>query len=249
MKNFIILFVLIVVNIPSNLSSQTVISIGMNTNQPPYSFEDETGLALDIINEINKMQSDFIFEISYLPPERAKQYLNNGKIDSLAMTNINWGYDANVCNATDNLIKVEDKYFSRKDVATNQNFFSGVGKKSTIVVNGFNYMFLDHEKDSIILQDKFNTIQVKDEPTVIKMILGKRGDIGVSSSTTLGYFSITNPDEYEQLLISEINDSEYYRYFLIRNDSKISVEQFNKYIAVLGNKGVIDKLFKKYGLK
>lgn len=244
-----IIMVLFIVFLPSISDAQRVVTIGLTSNQPPYAFEDGTGLTNDIINEINKVQSDFKFIIKLLPAARLREYFINEKLDMSAMMNINWGYNDVSCSQTENLMKVQDKYFARKDVAQNQSFFSKIGRELTVGVLGFHYNYADSQTNYAILEEKSNTILVNSELTVIKMILAGRGKIGVVSSTTLDYYKLTNPDQYNKLLISDISDSEYYRYFLIHDNAEITVKMFNQYMNILKSSGMLKKIFNKYGLE
>ncbi|TYT73561.1 amino acid ABC transporter substrate-binding protein [Desulfobotulus mexicanus] len=167
----------------------------------------------------------------------------------VAMVNIAWGYDRNTVKASNDILEVKDKYFALRSKTEDQSYFQKVGIEPTVVVNGFTYRFCNFEKNQSVLREKYNTHTVRNEPTVIQMVLNERGNIGVSSTTTLGYFSVTHPEEYKKLLISEINDSVYHRHFIIRNDAVISPEIFNEYLQSIKNNGTFQTILKKYGLQ
>lgn len=246
--NIKLLAILLITVFVIQINAQKIINVAMATNQPPYTFTNGEGLVKDILNEFNRMQDDFNFVLQILPAERSRIYLNDSSIDMI-FSNISWGYNREICVKSIDILNVKDKYFTHKDFSTNQDYFKKIGVVKTVVVNGFHYSFLNKIKDQRILKEDFNTITVTDEPTVIKIILHKRANIGISSSTTLDYFKKTNPGFYDKLLISDTNDTEYKRHFVLNKNSELDIQTLDNMLQSLIDNGKLIEILSGYGLE
>lgn len=244
MKSYLLLFLFL----SNSLFSQTIVDICATVDQPPFSAGDKGFLIVDIVNALNNIQDKYSFNLSLLAANRNRELLNSGQLDILAMVNINWGYNKEVVDKSIDIIYVEDKYITLKSISQSQDYFNKIGKERTVVVNGFDYKFLNYEKDRKILEEKYNTTIVKDEISVIHMVLSNRGKIGVCSTTTLEYFKLIDPVNFNRLSISQSSDSRFFRHFVIHNHSPINVRDFNDLIFKLKSQGTLDKILKKYGL-
>ncbi|MCJ8314062.1 MAG: transporter substrate-binding domain-containing protein [Saccharospirillaceae bacterium] len=247
MNKFLVLILLFFTNIAWAANQ---VYVAVNREQPPFTTGTDKGLVEDIIKALNSIQNDYEFIVKHVVPDRAKQGLNDGNYDMIAMSNINWGYQSLPTKASIDLLAVQDQFFSLSKNVNSDDYFDGIAKNLTVsVVRGFSYQFLDFEKDTTILKSKFNTSVVLDEPTVIKMVLTGRAMVGVSSSTNLEYFSINNPADHKKLVVYENVDSSYNRHFIISDASSITVDEFNVYIGQLNENGTLQTIFSKYGLK
>jgi len=245
-KALLVFGMLAVVNL--SYAAEDII-IATNSNQPPYEMGG-SGITYDLAKALNELQGDFNFQVKTMPAIRSKNGLESGSVHMLSMTNINWGYNEKGNKESVNLLQVQDKFFALKASAANgQDYFSDLSGHSKVVVNGFSYNIFSFEKDHAVLKEKYNAGTVKDEPTAIKMVLSGRSDMGISSSSTLGYFNTQQPDDYGKLIVSDISDSTYFRHFVVSAKSPISVDQLNELFNQLGETGRLDMIFGQYGLE
>ena len=242
MKYIIFIFLFFLQN---EIYCKIIVKVGSSQDQPPYVLEDNTGLSQDILDALNKIQNKYEFTLVSLPTLRLRQKFTDGTIHMISLSNINWGYEK-ISKKSIDLLKVEDKYFTLKDLGITQDYFKNIGKESTVVVNGFNYKFLNNQKDQKILEEKYNTKTVLDENAVYLMILNRRAKIGVISSTFLNHIKLTQKLNYSKLLIADVSDSEYYRHCLLNKYSPISINELNTYLVKLKNSGELAKIFKDY---
>jgi len=244
-------FMIIVALLASQIAhAANTVYVATNREQPPYTLEDGSGLVIDLVNALNAIQFDYKFEVAPVVSDRAKAGIANGTYDMIAMNNVMWGYQGLDVVPSVDLLEVQDQYFALSSNVDSQAFFDKIGTPAakTNVVKGFSYNFLGFEQDVKVLKNQFNTSVVLDEPTVVKMVLSKRADIGVSSSTNLQYHKILNPGDHEKLTIAEKVDSTYYRHFILSQASSISVEEFNALMKKLADDGVLKDIFARYGL-
>lgn len=247
MRNSLVLLLTFLVSQFSLAANQ--VFVATNREQPPFSTAADQGLVNDLMDALNVIQNQYEFVVAHVVSDRAKKGLENGTYDMVAMSNINWGYQGLSAQSSADLLEVQDQFFALSSSIADDSYFSQVGSGlSTSVVRGFSYQFLNFEKDTKILKEKYNTTVVLDEPTVVKMVLTGRANVGVSSSTNLQYFSSTNPEDHKKLSISEKFDSSYKRHFIVSDASSISVDEFNGFLVKLSENGTLKTLFKKYGL-
>lgn len=242
---YICLFLLLTV---PYIQSQQTIDVGITINQPPLIMDNMTGIGPDLIHALNNVQNDYYFRIIEQPPKRGLINFNSGKISIMVLVNIDWSYDKTICKQSIPIIKVQDKYFTINDHNIHEDLINRVGIDKTSIVNGFHYSFTNFDTDLERLNRNFNLIVVKDEPSVINMVLKERAVFGVVSSLLLEYLSVTSPKEFSKLFIFKKSDTEYYRHFIVRNDAKITVEQLNIYLEELFSNGMINNINSKYGL-
>lgn len=224
------------------------ITVAGTVNQPPYVLKEGGGLSQDICDALNEIQGEYRFTFQPLPSTRARDQINRGQIDMIAMANIAWSYDQQVVSHSTNLLYVEDKFFALHRVAHDQSYFDKVGQEPTVVVNGFRYNFLNFESDQSTLRQQYNTSTVNDELGVMKMILNQYANIGVLSSISLRYHQSLYPAQAKELLISDKSDSQYYRHFLINKHAPISIDRFNNLIQQLSRSGKLQQVFARYNL-
>jgi ABC-type amino acid transport substrate-binding protein len=236
--------------------AKITVNVTVNINQPPYSIarsqqelDKNKGLVLDLVTALNELQAEYQFVLHTVTAERTKRGIQDGVYDLVAMSNLDWGYDKTILQSSKNLLAVKDVFFTLKSQIENIHFSDiGTEKISTIVVRGFSYHFLNFERDKRTLETKFNTLSVLSEPEVLTTILANRANIGVSSSTTLDYFALNNPAEYQKLHLYKQPDSEYFRHFLVRKKGKISLKTLDALFVNLAESGELTTIFARYGL-
>lgn len=235
-----------------NLSCQIPVLMGnADAQKPPLFFENGTkGLVLDLVEALNRIQKEFSFQLKTYPSQRLTLYAAQGdKIHIIMFSNLKWiGEAARNFKPSVRLMSSRDIYFSLKDEGRNQDFFDNVGKIATVGVQGYHYFYSGFVNDGIYLKNIYNTTLVKDELTVIQMILLGRGQIGIAENSSLEYFRGLNPDGYSRLLLSTQPDNVFDRVLLVNNDAPVSVEQMNNFIRTMKTQGVLDRMYSKYGL-
>ena len=225
---------------------RVVVTVALtNTSQQPISISGEKGLSEEILEAFNAIQNKFYFKHQLLPTKRLEEQGNQGVIDIAAFHNLNWGWKPDKVTKSRKMLKSKDVYIAiRKEGRTN-DFFKKVNIKQKVGVLGFHYKFL---QDESLNEVERSFTKTNSEKSVIEMILEERGDIGIVSNITLKYLKKTEPDKYEQLMISESIDSEYDRYYVIMQNSPINASELNSLINKLQESGQLVKIYKKFGL-
>lgn len=251
MKKILTLFITLAALLAnSSFATPLEINIAVVRNQPPYAFDGNKGLVNDLVDALNKLQNKYLFTVEHITPYRAEQGMNENNLDLIAMTNINWRHQGGDISASKDLLLVKDVFFSLKQFQTQENLFKNIGQSTHSIsgVVGFSYHYANFETNQQILNSKYNTKVVVDEPSVIKNVLTGKSKLGISSTTSLNYFSKTNPAEYSKLYIHEKADSQYYRHFIISNLSEIKKQEFDDLIDKMRESGQLERIFNQYGL-
>jgi hypothetical protein len=250
MKQFILAFLLGVFFFNGNpLMAQTTILVGATDSEIiPFIFKDGSGLGTDLVDLLNTVQRQYQFEYIILPFKRTYKEFYSGKLHMVAFQSVDWGWDKSRVFETYKLVRAKDVYIALKKPGRDESFFDGVGNLSTIGVFGYFYKYAEYITDHTILINKYNTLTVKSEGTVIQMLLRRRGEIGIISSTLLDYKKLTEQEVYNKFLISIRHDSEYSTNFIISKTAPVSPKEINKFWVLLKNNGLMAKAFKKYGL-
>lgn len=205
--------------------------------QEPLTFEDGSGISLDIIKELNTLQDKYEFTHEFLPTKRLQSLAQEKKIHIAAFSNLSWGWDKNKVSRSSDLISDKDVFFTLKKEGRDRSFFESIESKSIVGVKGFHYNF-----------KKSSFIGVQSEKSVVEMVLLERAEVGVVSIFTLQYLFLIDPEKYSKLLVSKKYDSEYDRYFVLMNDSPIQIEELNSLLKKMKAMGRFKSIFEKYGL-
>ena len=211
-----------------------------DSKQNPIVFKDGSGVSSEIIDELNKVQTKYRFVHKIVPNKRMKILVPSGEVNIVAFSNLSFGWDKNEMLQSTELIHDKDVYFTLKEGGKDQSFFEDFSSLKVVGVKGFHYNF-DKSKTSFI--------EVQNEKAVLEMILLKRGDIGVVSILGLNHLSLKEPETFTKLFLADKYDQEYKRYYLLKKDGPISINEVNSYIKTLRSQGTLEKIYKKYGLR
>lgn len=234
-------------NISSN-SRITILISAADACQPPITFQDGTGLSLDITKELNKIQDKYNFKHDVLPTKRLVKMAVDGKLHIASFSNLSWSWDKTKVDRTEVLLEDRDVFITLNKEGKNSTFFEDIDGLTKIGVMGFHYKFIDSQLPPEVLKEKHSYTGVQSEKAVIDMILTERGEVGIVSTMSLKYFMKTDPVKFSQLLISNNFDTQYDRYYVIVKESPISAGEMNGLMDELKKSGTLKKLYHKYGL-
>ena len=221
------------------------------SDKPPILINGgKAGLCIDIVEALNQIQNQYNFKFVTYPAKRLYLYFDNpNKFDMLIFYNLNWvGKFAPLFAESVPLTYSREVLISLQKKGRTQQFFEQIGKVPTVGVRGFHYAFVDFVLDEDILANKYKMTLVKDELTVIDMIVKQRAEIGLVEDNTLAYYRVSQQLEKNTFLVSNKPDSELDTSFLLRKTSPISSIQMNSYLQQLKDQGLLAKIYAKYGL-
>lgn len=246
---------LIILGLISSLAhSETVIKVG-GYEFPPFLHTNDTadnyGATIELIETLNRIQSDYIFE--YFPTSSKRRYMDfsAGRYDMIMFENVEWGWQDQPVEQSKVFMAGEERYIAYRREGRGQDYFDDIASKRIVGILGFHYGFADFNADETYLSEHFNVLLSTDHLRNIQLILANRpeiAEVAVVSRSFLGEYLRENPEHRKQLLISDKFDQTYQHRVLIRKDSKISVEKMNELIDALEADGVLDKIRKRFNL-
>lgn len=257
LNQYLIRFTLLIVLGLTSLvvHSETIIKVG-GYEFPPFvntkNMQGNHGATIDMIDSLNQIQSDYLFE--YYPTSSKRRYMDfaAGRYDIIMFENIEWGWEGQPVEQSNVFMTGGEVYIAYNRQGRDQHFFDDIANKRMVGILGYHYGFANFNADESYLSERFNVLLSTDHLRNIRLILTDRpelAEVAVVTRSFLGQYLSDNPKHREKLLISDKLDQEYQHRILVRENAEISVNQVNELIIKLEDDGVMDKLKKKYGLE
>lgn len=224
------------------------IIVGMGARPPFFDAYGKTGAGPDILNAMNAVQNKFIFRYKNVPPLRKNQAVSEQWIDISMWDNLKWGWSQDNVKQSLALIRSQDVYIASASSKENRAFFNDFTSKKIVLVSGYHYNFLNKERDINKINKTYNAVVVRTEEAAINMLLAKRAEIAVVSTSSLSWFALKNHQSKNIFNIADKVDSEYTRHFIIPNSAPINVEELNEIMMLIYKKGLLNKVYRKYNL-
>jgi len=206
------------------------------------------GATLDLIALLNQYQVDYTFVFRGTLPDTRYQAFDRGRFDVLFFENKQWGWaDYNVASSEVFLRGVE-VYVALKETAKNQDYFASLVGKRMIGVRGYHYGIANFNADPEVLESDFNFVLTTSNANSMKLLEFGRGDVAIVTLSFLKMYLEMNPELKGELLISDKLDQEYAHSVLIRESLGLKVGLINIWLEKLNKEGLLDRLWKKWGL-
>jgi len=256
-KMYLIRFALLMILSLTTLvvQSETIIKVG-GYEFPPFvntkNMQGNHGATIDMIDSLNQIQSDYLFE--YYPTSSKRRYMDfaAGRYDIIMFENIEWGWEGQLVEQSNVFMTGGEVYIAYNRQGRDQHFFDDIANKRMVGILGYHYGFANFNADESYLSEHFNVLLSTDHLRNIRLILANRpelAEIAVVTRSFLGKFLRDNPKHRENLLISDKFDQLYQHRILVRNNADISVDQVNELIMKLETDGSLDALRTRYGLE
>ncbi|MGY3803289.1 substrate-binding periplasmic protein [Pigmentibacter ruber] len=231
----------------------TTVKVGGYTF-PPYVDQHnpsakQTGITIELINEMNKIQNDYKFE--FVPTSSGRRYIDykSNQFDMVFFEDIVWGWKDYDVISSELLTKDEEVYITKKKEGRDQSYFNDKKNKKFVGIKGYHYAFASYNNDIDFLKKNFRAELTSDHDGSIQMILYDRGDIGIVTHSYLDFYLNKNPDVKDKIIISNKPDQIYNLGIIARKNMDPKIEVVNKIIQKLKSSGALKKLFKQYNLK
>lgn len=229
--------------------SRVMVEVGLpDTQQPPFFIDASQGLALDITHALNDIQQDYLFVSKLYPIKRLHSKVQGKSLHIVAFQDEIWFPGLPLRTSACVLYESRERFIALKSKAKDQTYFDSIETKKILAVAVFHYNFANNINDEEWLKGQFDIALSSNQYVVIQGILRGRGDVGIISSASLAYLRMTNPQDYDKLLVSERVDRYNQRRYLLFENSPIDSDKLNQLLATLYRSGVMEKLFSKYGL-
>ncbi|WP_250656141.1 substrate-binding periplasmic protein [Alkalimarinus coralli] len=248
--------VLAILGLTSHMAySETVIKVG-GYEFPPFvnskNTERSQGATLDLIESLNKIQNDYLFE--FYPTSSKRRYMDfeAGRYDMIMFENIDWGWKDYPVEASKVFMTGGEVYIAYNRPERDQHFFDDIAGKRMVGILGYHYGFADFNADEEYLSEHFNILLSTDHLRNIRLILINRpelAEVAVVTRSFLGQYLNEFPEHKKALLVSDKFDQKYRHRILVRENAEITADEVNRLITELEADGTIDNLRQRYRLK
>lgn len=238
------LILIIISLMPVAVIAKTRVNVGLTSVLPPFviSHEKRDGLVYDLIDAFNQMQGEYEFISRLFPSKRLRLEYENSETHLVAFADLSWGWAERGGQGTLKLTMGRDLFVSAKgNMAKEADDTIGA-------VLGFHYAFADFDSEK--LAQMSNVSLVKDEGSVLRLVVGGRVTRGIVSETLLKWYAVSRPEIYARLDIDKDHpDHTYVRRFIVLPASPIKFERVNGLLKELYISGKLKNIFAKYGLQ
>lgn len=224
--------------------AKTTVNVGITANIPPFATDtkNKVGLVYDVINELNKQQSNYQFIPYFFPAKRLLETHKAMNIHLIAYNDVSWGWKQRGGQASINLTDGSDVFFTLKNNQTTQLY-----PKELAAVRGFHYAFANYDPQKA--EKMSNLHLVNNEEQVIRLVINHRVQKGIASASLLRWLAISQPQTYKQLNIDyDQPDHHYNRQLVVMESSPISLKALNRLLTKEKIRLALTKIYQRYGL-
>lgn len=250
MKRIALLLVILLTMLPSQGEAKPRIYVG-GYSFAPYVEESAEGryygFTLDIIDELNSVQSEFHFQFVPTSVEKRHQAFALRRFDMVIFENPEWGWLSADVNYTPLDIEDGERYIALKEKATHSSYFDNLEDKNILLVRGYHYSLLNWK--TVNNNTSYKIQYVNSTKALIENILKRRGDLAPVTESYLRYYLKRHPEKEQKLVISSRWEQHYLHNVILRNHSKLSQNKLKQYIRTMSESGKLSRIAKKYGLK
>lgn len=221
---------------------------------PPFVEPDGSGaskgLTLDIIDALNKAQSQYEFRFVATSARRRYADVAAGMFDLIFFESPEWEWTARqaAVDFSNVFLQGGEVYIAPARPGRGQDFFAELKGKRLVGILGYHYGFANFVADPDALSRDWGMKLVNNHRSGIEMVLADRMDVAVVTDSYLWAYLSRNPGARERLLISDRFDQRYNHRVLVRQGGVLDVDGVNRLLAQLERDGTLARLWKAAGV-
>jgi len=214
--------------------AKTVVKVGGYEFPPYIEIVDgrASGLTVELISELNKIQSSYHFELVLTTPIRRFKDYQKGLFDSVFFENPNWGWQqGNNVISNSPVIAIDTEVFiALKQFAKSQAWFENLEDKTLVGILGYHYPLANYESSPSVLENEYKMTLLSSHKRSIELVLKKRSDMAIVTRSYLNQYLNKYPESKKKLLISERVAQTYKHQLLIRPTHQLNVNTLYKIV-------------------
>jgi hypothetical protein len=216
------------------VQAKTLVKVGGYEFPPYIEIVDgrASGLTVELIAELNKIQSDYHFELVLTTPIRRFKDYQQGLFDAVFFEDPNWGWlQGNHIISNSPVIATDSEVFiALKQFAKSQAWFDNLDDKTLIGILGYHYQLANFENNLSILENEYKMTLLSSHKKSIELVLKKRSDMAIVTRSYLNQYLNKYPESKKKLLISERVAQTYKHQLLIRPTHQLNVNTLYKIV-------------------
>ena len=241
MKSAALITLLLLFIFAGQVQAKTLVKVGGYEFPPYIEIVDSraSGLTVELISELNKIQSDYHFELVLTTPIRRFKDYQQGLFDAVFFEDPNWGWlQGNHIISNSPVIATDSEVFiALKQFAKSQAWFDNLDDKTLIGILGYHYQLANFENNPSILENNPSILENEYKMTLlsshkksIELVLKKRSDMAIVTRSYLNQYLNKYPESKKKLLISERVAQTYKHQLLIRPTHQLNVNTLYKIV-------------------
>ncbi|KAB0499608.1 substrate-binding periplasmic protein [Pseudomonas vancouverensis] len=221
---------------------------------PPYTVRPEsgadTGLLPQLVEALNRLQSDYQFVLVPTSIPRRFGDLKQGRIDMAIFENPAWDWEKVPHVAVDMGLEDAEIFVAKNQIdgrpARQQSYFSDLSGKHLALFSGYHYAFAHFNAEPQYLVKNYNATLTYSHDSNLLMVLRGRADVALVTRSYLSDYLLRHEEVAHQFLVSERVDQIYHHYAILRPAAAISGEAFQLLLQGLRDNGEMLKIFAPY---
>ncbi|HLO75702.1 MAG TPA: transporter substrate-binding domain-containing protein [Magnetospirillum sp.] len=221
---------------------------------PPFVDPDANaqpkGLALDMIDALNKAQSKYEFRFVATSARRRYADVAEGHFDLIFFESPEWEWTARgaAVDFSNVFLQGGEVYIAPAKDGRGQEWFNDLKGKRIVGILGYHYGFANYVADPEALVKTWGMKTVNNHRSSIEMVLADRMDVAVVTDAYLWSYLARNPGARDRLLVSDRYDQRYNHRVLVRRGGPIDVDTVNRLLAGMERDGTLNKLWRAAGV-
>lgn len=208
------------------------------------------GLALDLVDALNKAQSQYEFRFVATSARRRYGDVAEGHFDIIFFESPEWEWVAKgmAVDFSNVFLQGGEVYIAPAKEGRGQEWFADLRGKRVVGILGYHYGFANFVADPEVLSKSWGMKLVNSHRSSIEMVLADRMDVAVVTDAYLWAYLSRNVGARDRLLISERYDQRYNHRALVRRGGPIDVETINRLLAAMDKDGTLGRLWRNAGV-
>ncbi|WP_350314582.1 transporter substrate-binding domain-containing protein [Pseudoalteromonas sp. TB43-MNA-CIBAN-0091] len=234
MKSAALITLLLLFIFAGQVQAKTLIKVGGYEFPPYIEIVDgrASGFTVELIAELNKIQSDYHFELVLTTPIRRFKDYQQGLFDAVFFEDPNWGWlQGNHIISNSPVMATDSEVFiALKQFAKSQAWFDNLDDKTLIGILGYHYQLANFENNLSILENEYKMTLLSSHKKSIELVLKKRSDMAIVTRSYLNQYLNKYPESKKKLLISERVAQTYKHQLLIRPTQQLDINTLYKLV-------------------
>jgi len=245
------LFILLAISITLFAQPKTI-NVG-SYHFPPYAvYKDNSknGLTAELISELNKIQSKYVFKQIQTTAQGRYSDFEKGKFDAIFFESKKWGWSKyKDLNFVKRILLDGEVFITKNLYGKNQEFFKDIKTKKIAAFEGYHYKFANFNSDSEYLKKNFNIVLTSSHLQNIRMVKENKADLAIVTYSFFKKFLNDHPSERDNYIISLAYDQRYILQFALKNTKGIAQKDFSRYLKKALRSKKIKELLRQYNLE
>lgn len=211
--------------------------------------EKPTGLTIELIEQLNRVQDRFDFQFELTSPRRRYEDFSAGRIDLMFFESPEWGWNARGIKfaSTREFLRDSEVFVTLAD-GRDERYFASLNGRSIAGIYGYHYAFAKFNDDPKVLEQDYLMSLVYSNFASLQLVLSGRVDLAIVTRSYLDRFLRENPQAAARLLVSKRADQVYSLRALVRDKAPISIDEIEALMSKLRKRGTLDKLWRSAGV-